>query len=303
MSKPEFETYRCRADDDGLRIERVLARRLDLNPDRVGKLLRQKRIWRAGDLIHLERGDMLRSGDLLELREADLSQPKPPPQANRKIRLKILHEDEAMIVINKAARRVVHPGPQHSNDSILNGLIAAYPELIELGEERGYGLVHRLDKDTSGVLVVARTAESYDAIRAAFAAREVEKRYAALVRGTPPDAEGTIDTEIDDKEAITKCRLDEQRGPVAKLTLWPKTGRTHQLRIHLAGIDCPVLADTRYGTGLDDITARLFLKRQALHAESIELTHPSSGARVSWEAPWPGDLRKAWQRATKAFTS
>lgn len=296
----EVERYRCKAEDEGGRIERILSRRFDLSGDKVGKLLRQKRVWRAGDLIPIERGAILRSGELLEIRPPTLG-PKPPPQPNRKIRLKVLHEDEALVVLNKPAGRVVHPGPQHGNDSLLNGLVAAYPELVALGDERGYGLVHRLDRDTSGVLVVARTEAAYDSLRAGFTAREVEKRYIALVKGAPPDQEGTIDGDIEGKDAETRCVLEETRGPISKLTLFPKTGRTHQLRIHLSWVDCPVLADPRYGEGLDDVTAKLFLKRQALHAESLTLTHPTSGERVTWETPWPGDLRKAWQRAGKLW--
>jgi len=296
----EVERYRCRAEDEGGRIERILSRRFELSSDKVGKILRQKRAWRAGDLLPLERGETLHAGELLELHPVAPG-PKPPPQPNRKIRLQVLHEDEALVVINKPAGRVVHPGPNHGTDSLLNGLVAAYPELVELGEERGYGLVHRLDRDTSGVLVVARSEAAYDALRAAFTAREVEKRYLALVKGAPPDEEGTIDGDIDGQDAETRCLLEETRGPISKLVLFPKTGRTHQLRIHLSWVDCPVLADPRYGDGLDEVTAKLFLKRHALHAESLTLTHPTSGERVTWEAPWPKDLRKAWQRAAKVF--
>ena len=273
----EVERYRCRAEDEGGRIERILSRRFDYSSDKVGKILRQKRVWRAGDLLPLERGDTLHAGELLELHPVRPGA-KPPPQANRKIRLKVLHEDEALVVINKPAGRVVHPGPQHGTDSLLNGLVAAYPELI-----------------------VARTPESYDALRAAFTAREVEKRYLALVKGAPPDEEGTIDGDIDGQDAETRCVLEETRGPISKLILFPKTGRTHQLRIHLSWVDCPVLADPRYGEGLDEVTAKLFLKRHALHAESLALPPPTSGERMTWETPWPGDLRKAWQRAAKVF--
>lgn len=272
-------------------------RRLELSADQVGKLLRQKRVWllEPGPQQVLRRGALLRMGDLVEVRPAETGE-RPPPQPNRKLRLKLVHEDADLVVVDKPPGRVVHPGPQHGTDSLLNGLVAAYPELVALGEERGYGLVHRLDRDTSGLLVVARSAAAYDHLRAAFSAREVSKRYWGLVKGLPPEREGRVEGEIEGREATSRYELVETRGAVSLVRLFPETGRTHQLRIHMASIGCPILADPRHGHGLDEVTARLFLKRQALHAEALSLVSPS-GERLSWESEAPRDLRKAWKRA------
>ncbi|MGE0710747.1 MAG: RluA family pseudouridine synthase [Planctomycetota bacterium] len=295
----EGQRLRVDREDAGLPVERFLARALDRGIDHAQKLVRQGRVRleRAGRPAR--RGEVLEAGETLRLLPAE----RPagpfaaPPQPNRRLRLSVLHEDPALLVLDKAAGVPVHPGPGHGTDTLLNALVARCPELLELGAEREYGLVHRLDLGTSGVLVVARTAAAYAWLREAFAERRVHKRYLALCRGAPRDEEGEVEGEVAGKPARTRYRVLEVRGEVGLLELEPETGRTHQLRIHLAALGCPVLGDARYGTGRDELTARLYLTRMALHAAELRLEHPDGSGEVGWESKLPRALSKAWKRA------
>ena len=149
------------------------------------------------------------------------------------------------------------------------------------------------------MLVVARTPAAYEGLVAAFTERAVAKEYLALVLGAPPEPSGEVDTPIGEKEASTAYELVETAGSVSLVRARPRTGRTHQVRIHLAELGCPVLADRKHGHGLDEHTARLYLKRLALHARSLELVHPTSGEPLRLEAELPKALKKAWKRAQK----
>jgi len=292
-------TLSLRVSDHGRKVERVLAKRLERAPDHVSKLLRQERVWleQSGRPARaLRPGELLPGHGRLIVRAPQGE--RPPPQPNKKLRLKVIHEDEALVVLDKPAGLTAHPGPGHGTDTLLNGLVARYPDLVELGTERGYGLVHRLDMGTSGLQVVARTAESYDALREAFSERRVRKRYRALARGGLPD-EGQVDQPLEGKEARTRFRVAERAGEVLQVELWPETGRTHQLRLHLAAQGAPILGDERHGTGRDDLTAKLYLTRLALHAEELCVPHPLTGEEACWTSEWPRALRKAWKRAEK----
>ena len=288
--------------DEGQPVERFLRRRLRADPPHVQKLLRQRRVLRLGDDgddVELCRGDTLpASGRVLVRARGE----RPPPQPNRRIRSVVLLEDDDLAVIDKPSGLATHPGPRHGTDTVLNALIARYPELLELGRERGYGLVHRLDRETSGLLVIARTAPAYDGLVEAFKQRRVDKRYAALVDVRSGRVESiTLDAPVGGKPARTDVELEERIGPVARLSLRPHTGRMHQIRVHLRDAGWPVLRDDRYGSGADDLTARLYLKRLALHAERIHFLHPRTGEPVAVERPMPRDLRHAWKRADRVW--
>lgn len=297
MAEPQ--TLTLRVSDHGRKVERVLAKRLERAPDHVSKLLRQERVWleqKGRPARALRPGDLLPGHGRLVVRPPQGD--RPPPQPNKKLRLKVLEEDEALVVLDKPAGLPAHPGPGHGTDTLLNALVARFPELVDLGSERGYGLVHRLDMGTSGLMVVARTAESYDALRAAFSERRVRKRYRALARGRLPD-EGQVDLPVAGKEARSRFRIAQRAGEVLQVELWPETGRTHQLRLHLAAQGAPVLGDERHGAGRDELTAKLYLTRLALHAEELCVPHPLSGEERCWQSEWPRALRKAWKRAEK----
>jgi 23S rRNA pseudouridine1911/1915/1917 synthase len=213
----------------------------------------------------------------------------------------VIHEDPALIVVDKPPGLVVHPGAGTSGGTLAAGLLARYPELEGVGTEGRWGLVHRLDKDTSGALLVARTQDAFDDLTAALARREIGRTYTAMVHGEFATETGTIEAPIGrdpsrltrkavvpgGKPAITHYEV-VRRFPGDDLSLLDvrlETGRTHQIRVHLAAIDHPVLGDTFYGAPPGTRSPRMFL-----HARKVELKHPATGSPVSYEAPLPSDL-------------
>jgi 23S rRNA pseudouridine1911/1915/1917 synthase len=219
------------------------------------------------------------------------------PVPNPRIALAVVHEDADILIVDKPSGIAMHPGPGHGSDTLLNALVARRPELVELGRARGFGLVQRLDRDVSGLVVVARSARAHEALVAAFAAREVEKRYRALTLGAPPRPRGTIETPIDGREAKSTWKVLSRRGPLALVALRSHTGRKHQLRIHMASLGCPILGDARHGPGTVATAHRLGLRRIALHAGELAFRHPVSGERLAFESAWPPELERAWRAA------
>ncbi|MEZ6189255.1 MAG: RluA family pseudouridine synthase [Planctomycetota bacterium] len=285
-----------RTRDAGQRIEKLLARTWpDKHWSYVHKLLRQGRVQTDG--IPLQRGQTVWAGQILELLPGG---PPAPPLPNGKLRVEVLQADEDVALVFKPCGRPVHPGPGHGSDTLLNGLIARFPQLLELGEERGYGLVHRLDLETSGPLLVALSPAGYDGLVAQFRERKVEKQYWALVWGDLPD-EGVVRAPVGDLDAETRYRVQGRAGRCALVEARPLTGRTHQLRVHFAGLGAPILGDPRYGDGLDDTTRRLGLPRLALHCERLACAHPTGGAPLEALRPAPKVLRKAWGRAQELW--
>jgi len=222
--------------------------------------------------------------------------------------LEVLHEDDHLIVLAKGPGRVVHPAPGHVDDTLVNGLLYRYPELERV--ERA-GIVHRLDRDTSGVLAVARTPQAREALVAQFKAHSVDRRYLAVVHGEMTSG-GTVDAPIDrhprhrtrfavvegGKRAVTHYRVTGRYRGATRIEARLETGRTHQVRVHMAHIGHPVMGDPLYGgknrlpPGLDEAGRELVaaFRRQALHAGLLGLIHPASGEWVSWEQPPPADL-------------
>jgi 23S rRNA pseudouridine1911/1915/1917 synthase len=223
--------------------------------------------------------------------------PEPPT-------VPIVYEDAHLLVVEKPAGMTVHPGA-----GTAAGTLAA--QLLSLGAKGGDperpGIVHRLDRDTSGLLVVARSQEAFAALQEAIRRREIERRYLALVRGRPQSRSGRIDAPIGrDRRDPTRRSLDsdEPRDSVtwfevvellpehALLDVRLETGRTHQIRVHLGAIELPVSGDVTYG-----VTDDLALGRQFLHAHRLRFTHPVTGAEVDLESPLPGELAAALERA------
>jgi 23S rRNA pseudouridine1911/1915/1917 synthase len=215
----------------------------------------------------------------------------------------IRYEDEHLLVVDKAAGVVVHPGRGHAHDTLSQLLAGSAAG----GDPARAGIVHRLDRDTSGLLVVARSEESHRRLQAAVARRLVEREYLALVSGVPPARSGTIDAPVGRdarvrtrmsvggahaREARTHFTLERALGGVSLLRLRLETGRTHQIRVHLRAIGHPVCGDPEYGTA-----GQLGLQRQFLHAARIAFEHPFTGARVDVSSPLPVDLREALARA------
>ena len=225
--------------------------------------------------------------------------------------VRTLAEDPAFVVIEKPAGTVTEPGLGHADDSIMNAAFARWgAELAPLGDARDPGLVHRLDRDASGALLVARTAAAYDALRAQFEARTVGKRYLAIVEGKPPRGEGVVDRPIEEvrrgdmkvavigrggsgRPARTRWRTVGHGGGRTLLDLELETGRLHQIRAHMAHLGCPVCGDRVYRVDLPPNTgssARAKGPPLALHAWELSFAHPVTGARVTVRAPVPASM-------------
>jgi 23S rRNA pseudouridine1911/1915/1917 synthase len=244
----------------------------------------------------------------------DVSVPPPTPiepQAED-LPITVLHQDRDLLVIDKAPGMVVHPGAGHHEGTLINALLHHVKDLQGVGGALRPGLVHRLDKDTSGVLVVAKNDAALQALQAAFKSREVTKTYVALVAGHPPD-EGTFRTTHarhptqrmrftgrghTGKPAVTHFRTTKRWSSAARVEVTLETGRTHQIRMHFAEAGFPLLGDELYGTRAS--TRPDLITRQALHAWKLEFLHPRTGKRVHFEAPLPKDLRDAERRLQQA---
>jgi 23S rRNA pseudouridine1911/1915/1917 synthase len=224
--------------------------------------------------------------------------PDATPRAQR-MALRIVHEDAALIVIDKPAGLVVHPGAGQPDRTLLNALLAHAPALA--GVPRA-GIVHRLDKDTSGLLVVAKTVEAQTDLVRQLAERTVQRTYLALVQGDPP-ASGTIDAPVGrdarartrmavthrGKPARTRYKVLERFGRAALVECRLETGRTHQIRVHFQHIRHPLVGDTVYRRGTRQ---GLEFPRQALHAAELSLVHPVSGESVTWKSSLPRDFKR-----------
>lgn len=231
------------------------------------------------------------------------------------ISLDILYEDAHLLVLNKPPGLTVHPGAGQRRGTLANALLHHCPDLQGIGDVQRPGLVHRLDKDTSGIMVVAKTASAYHSLQAQFQSRRVDKRYLALVWGHWPEAGGTIDWGIGRhptqrhkmavvgrrrREATTSWRrLQEFPGPLTLMELTLHTGRTHQIRVHMAAASHPVVGDKVYGHGdkrLSNLPAELqplatLVSRQLLHAQTLRFQHPASGETMALAAPLPADFQ------------
>ena len=219
--------------------------------------------------------------------------------------LTIAYADEHLLVVDKPAGVVVHPAPGHASGTLAQALAAAG---AKGGEEDRPGIVHRIDRDTSGLLVVARSHEAHEQLQRLVRRRAVTREYLALVVGKPRSRRGTIDAPIGrdrhdrlrhsldtdtPRAAVTHFELEELLPSHALLRVWLETGRTHQIRVHLAAIDLPVAGDAVYGVAGD-----LGLERQFLHATRLAFEHPVTGAGIDVTSPLPPDLAAALERAS-----
>ncbi|MGQ9666781.1 MAG: RluA family pseudouridine synthase [Anaerolineae bacterium] len=309
MPTEEERTFTVPAEAAGMRLDKFLAVRLrDVSRARIQQWIEEGHVTVNGrparPSTRLDAGQAVRVLILPPAESRILPEPIP---------LDILYEDEALLVINKPAGMVVHPAAGHTSGTLVNALLARFPEWAALDwweseedeEEAGEefprpGIVHRLDKDTSGLLVVAKTAEARRALQAQFQARQVGKTYLALVHGMPSAPAGLIDAPLgrdprqrkrmavvsDGRPAVTAYRVLEPLGEYALLEVMPKTGRTHQIRVHLAFIGHPVVGDEVYGRR----RGRLSCPRQFLHAAQLAFRHPITGQLLEFSAPLPPDL-------------
>jgi len=235
--------------------------------------------------------------------EVDASSLTPAPLAEEPLELRIAYEDEHLLVVDKPAGLVVHPGAGHAAGTLVQGLLGRG---LTGGDPERPGIVHRLDRDTSGLLVVSRTQQAYDGLQALVRRRGLERDYLALVRGRPRSREGRIEAPIgrdrrdptrrsldtdSPKDAVTHFEVVELLPAHALLRVRLETGRTHQIRVHLGAIGLPVAGDPVYGV------QELGLRRQFLHAARLAFAHPVTGEHVDTSSPLPPDLEAALERA------
>lgn len=239
------------------------------------------------------------------LKPEDIVSVKIPVQTSVKILpenipLDIVFEDKDLLVVNKPAGMVVHPGAGNYTQTLLNALLFHYPKLSKCGGNLRAGIVHRLDKDTSGVIVVAKTDSAFQSISEQFRNRQVKRRYIAFVKGNVELDEGVIDLPLSrhkrhrgkisvsyesKRRAVTYYKLIKRFDNFTMLELTPRTGRTHQIRVHLSFIGHPILGDLKYGgrTGL--------INRQALHAVGLGFCHPGLNKFIEFNSELPQDMK------------
>jgi 23S rRNA pseudouridine1911/1915/1917 synthase len=304
MTEKIHQTITIPDELGGLRLDQALAR---LFPDYSRTQIQE---WIKNHSIQVNQEAskaraLVMGGEIITLLATLKQQPSFEAQA---IHLDIVHEDDALLVINKSAGMVVHPGAGNPDRTLLNALLHHCPDLKNLPRA---GIIHRLDKDTSGLLVIAKTASSLNHLSKQLKARSITRIYQAIVFGILISG-GTIDAPIarhpiqrkrmtvseSGKTAITHYRIVERYRAHTRVKVQLETGRTHQIRVHMAYTQHPILGDPLYGGRLqlpkgatkELITELRQFKRQALHASELGLLHPVTNKRVSWQAPLPKDL-------------
>jgi 23S rRNA pseudouridine1911/1915/1917 synthase len=277
----------------GLRLDRFLA-----TLPEVGSRAAAERVLAGGAVLvdgaAAEKSIRLAGGEKIEFEPP----PAPPPLEAEDVGLRVAYEDEHLLVVDKPAGVVAHPSPGHATGTLVHGVLG---HGAAGGEEERPGIVHRLDRDTSGLLVVARSEEAHERLKQLVQRRELEREYLALVRGRPRSRTGRIEAPIGrdrreptrhsldtdrPRDAVTHFELLESIDQHALLRVRLETGRTHQIRVHLAAIGLPVVGDPLYG--VPDPA----LGRQFLHATRLAFTHPFTGARVDVESPLPANLAR-----------
>lgn len=297
-------TLQAERADRGLRMDVFLAGKLeDMSRSQIQRLIKAGEVLLDGQPVTPRQP--VKEGDRLTILI-------PEPQAWEGIRaeempLDVLYEDDDIIVLNKPAGLVMHPGAGVREGTLASGLLHHCGSLSVIGGVERPGIVHRLDKETSGCLVVAKNDASHAELSRQFAAREVRKTYLAVVQGVPRRRQGVIDVPIErhpvhrkkmragsrGREAVTAYRLLATRDGISLIECHPRTGRTHQIRVHLKHIGLPILGDAVYGR-------RGSYSRHLLHAQRLEFTHPRTGQRMAFEAPLPPDFPRLMDDASRA---
>jgi len=308
-------SYEVSAESRDVRLDVFLSSRaVGLSRSRIQSLIGSGHVTVNNTLS--KSGYKLKAGDHLVLRV-----PPSPPQSLKpeSVDFSILYEDRSIIVLNKPAGVVVHPGPGHATGTIVHGLLKHGNRLSGIGGVLRPGIVHRLDKDTSGLMVVAKDDEAHTSLAEQFRSGRIKKGYAALVHGRLGGREGEIDlpvarhpkkrkemsvTRSGGRRALTLWRkIEEFQSGFSLLSIVTKTGRTHQIRVHLSHVGHPVVGDPVYGYGrnwwkrhpLRKKGAMPIIKRQMLHARKLGFVHPEDDRYLEFEAPLPEDMEHTLQ--------
>lgn len=306
-------------EESGTRLDKLMADFPNMVSREMARRLILQGEVRLNDRIG-EPAQKVRPGDEIAYRI-------PPPEEAlvpaQKTDLDVLHEDQWLIVINKPAGMTMHPGPGHANNTLVNYLLGHCTDLSGIGGRLRPGVVHRLDKDTSGIVVCAKCDEAHQGLSEQFKARTVLRTYYALTVGSPAQDKGTINQPLDrqkdhwlkravspeGKEAVTRWRVLERIGPFTLMEMKLKTGRTHQIRVHMSHQDWPLLGDPLYGRGRHrglDLPPGLMetlekFKRQALHAAELGFIHPMTGEFLKFTRDFPPDMTHILQTVRAVF--
>jgi 23S rRNA pseudouridine1911/1915/1917 synthase len=286
---------------DGERLDAALARMFGLSRSRAAELIGDGLVLLGGRAA--SKSDRVLAGDALQV---TLPRPAEPPHPVKVEGLVVLYEDDDIVVIDKPRGVAAHPTPGWSGPTVTGGLTAAGHTVATSGAAERQGIVHRLDANTTGVMVVAKSERAYSALKRAFRERTVDKRYHALVQGHPDPLRGTIDAPIgrhpsgdgrfavvsDGRPSVTHYDTLEAFRAASLISVHLETGRTHQIRVHMAAMRHPCVGDLLYGAD-PVLAARLGLTRQWLHAVSLTFAHPAGGREVTFTSDYPADLARA----------
>jgi len=301
MTAPGERTVAVPDGLDGQRLDAALARMFGLSRSRAAELIGDGMVLLDGRPA--AKSDRVLAGEPLQLTLPPPRQPEPPQPVEG---LVVLYEDDDIVVVDKPRGVAAHPTPGWTGPTVVGGLLAAGHTVATGGAAERQGIVHRLDANTTGVMVVAKSERAYRALKRAFRERRVDKRYHALVQGHPDPLHGTVDAPIgrhpsgdgrfavvsDGRPSVTHYDTLEAFRAASLVAVEPETGRTHQIRVHMAAIRHPCVGDLLYGAD-PVLAARLGLSRQWLHAVSLAFDHPADGRRVSFTSPYPPDLARA----------
>ena len=292
-------TYPVPEGLDGQRLDQALSRMLGLSRTRAADLVDKALITVDGQL--LPKSARVLADQMVEVEDLD-TPAAPRPDMD----LPVLYADEDIIVVDKPVGMAVHASPGWEGATVVAALAGAGYQIAEVGSEERYGVVHRLDVGTSGVMVVARSHRAYSALKRDFKNRDVDKTYHALVQGHPDPSDGTVDAPIgrdprhshrfaviaDGRPSVTHYQTLEGHRFASLLEIGLETGRTHQIRVHMSALKHPCCGDLTYGAD-PVLSQRLGLSRQWLHAVRLTFRHPGTGALVTFESPYPADLAHA----------
>jgi len=291
------KAYSFTADKPGVRLDKYVCEKCpELSRTQIQRLIRSGYITVNDHVVKV--GLKLNIGDRLRV---TIPPPPPSPLTPEAIPLNIIYEDDDLLVIDKPAGLTVHPAPGHTSHTLVNAILSRFPHLASISDSLRPGIVHRLDRDTSGVIVVAKNSLAQAKLVEQFKTRSVTKAYLVLVKGRLTPENGIIEAPIgrdprnrkrmavvaSGRQARTEYRVIRYIGDYTLLEVRPETGRTHQIRVHFAAIGFPVVGDKVYGV------KSAFLSRQFLHASRLGFRLPSSGEYVEFKSELPPDLAQA----------
>ena len=293
-----LETVTAEAEDAGTRADVFLAAKLGVSRSNMQKLLEDGRVKRGEKII--KANYKVRAGEMFVV---DIPEPEPIEAVPENIPLDIIYEDDDVVVLNKARGMVVHPAPGNYTGTLVNALLYHCSNLSGINSAIRPGIVHRLDKDTSGIMIVAKNDAAHISLSQQIQSKTAVRTYLAVVRGNIKTDSGTIETQIardktdrkkmavvkeGGRDAITDYEVLERFGKYTLVRCKLRTGRTHQIRVHMEYLGYPLVGDPKYSP----MKTPFGIKGQALHSHTLEFTHPRTDERMKFEAPLPEDMHK-----------